>query len=257
VLDEMNKRLAGEGVTGVGLDILDPSKRCGRRPDLGADSGESRKMTAGERFNRMHEQEFEKMDSIASHYAAKRDSPERPKKRKSSIADVPAGKQRPSGVRPGGTRVISQGARRKMAIPGGLGAEEDDEELEGGRRASKRPKVEGDADQHAVEKGKRVSIAPSPPIDRDISLVGQDSESDKEEKRKQKERDAIRRKLELNKARRRSSMGRVSVSGGKAPLIPNRTHALRPDSFTATHASFQKRQRGTRLDLVSYRLRSL
>ena len=57
------------------------------------------------------------------------------------------------------------------------------------------PASEGDGDEHAAERVKRVSIAPAK----------QQSDAEK------KEREAIKRRLEYNKAKRRSSMGRPSL----------------------------------------------
>jgi hypothetical protein len=91
------------------------------------------------------------MDSIANHYAAKRDSPERPKKRKSSVIDGPGGKRRPSGVRPSGTRVISHGARRKMAVWGRRRREVGE--------CLNEPRLR-EADEHVETKGKRVNCSP-------------------------------------------------------------------------------------------------
>ncbi|KII91798.1 hypothetical protein PLICRDRAFT_82004, partial [Plicaturopsis crispa FD-325 SS-3] len=204
VLEEMNKRLAGAGVEQVSIDVLDRSKRPASEVDLTA------RPAADERFGKAHEQVFSKMDSIATHYAAKRASPD--KKRKSSALGVGDGRRGPSGKRKSnasGARVISNGTRKHM-IPGAFGEEEDDEEDEGDRRSSKRPRV---ADDAGPSEPKRVSIAPA--------AGPREDANDDAEKKKQKEREAIKRKLDMNKARRRSSMGRVSVGGGKAPLIPN------------------------------------
>jgi hypothetical protein len=77
------------------------------------------------------------------------------------------------------------------------------------------------------------SIAPPSPRERDGSPDDQTPESENGEKRKQKEREAIRRKLELNQARRRSSMGRVSVVGGRS-----QPYVCFPWLSTETHGSF-------------------
>jgi hypothetical protein len=81
---------------------------------------------------------------------------------------------------------------------------------DGQRRLSKRPRF---------EKGHRVSMAPSPNSNSgngegDVEI---DQEArDKEAKRLLKEREAIKRKLEMNKQKRRSSMGRPSLGRGLA-----------------------------------------
>ncbi|OSD01038.1 hypothetical protein PYCCODRAFT_1453015 [Trametes coccinea BRFM310] len=173
---------------------------------------------AGDRFAKVHEAEFAKMDSIANHYAARRPTANN-RKRKSDVlgpGGPRAGQKRRSSA--AGARVISNGVRKKMAVPGGFGGDDDeaseseeepqapgskapgDDEVEdaGARRSSKRMRITEGWDVH---RGQRVSIAPPlPPA---------------EEEKKQREKDAIKRELEAAKARRRSSRGRPSM-GGKA-----------------------------------------
>ena len=165
----------------------------------------------GEKFDRLHEQEFSKMESIAS-YAAKRESPQ--KKRKSSAMD--GRNRRPAGIRASGAKAISNG-RRKIAMPGGFGEDEDEDEDEDKKASRKKPRVEDDIEPEGAQgKIMKVSIA--------LPISNGNTGDEKEEHKKKKEREAIRRKLEMNKARRRSSMGRVSIGGGKAPPIPNRLY---------------------------------
>lgn len=222
VLEEMNKRLAEAGVARVELDLLD---RAANKNKTDASMGMVDKKTAvGEKFDKVHENAFKKMDSIANHYAAKRPSPN--KKRKSSALGVgdgrgPAKRKSSIGTKAAGARVISNGVRKKM-VPGGFDDEEEEDEQEdlGERRLSKRPRMESEvSDAPVQETAKRVSIAPVVPDNKQNEDSG---EKEREERRKQKEREAVKRKLEINKARRRSSMGRVSVGGGKTPLVPNR-----------------------------------
>ncbi|RDX52474.1 hypothetical protein OH76DRAFT_1416619 [Lentinus brumalis] len=154
-----------------------------------------------DRFAKAHDAEFQKMDSIANHYAARR-----PNKRKSDALGVGGrpvtGQKRRSSAQ--GARVISAGARKRMAVPGGFGGDGDGdgedegegdeaEEDDGARRSSKRMRITQGWDVH---RGQRVSIAPPVPAD---------------EERKQKEHDAARRELSAVKARRRSSRGRPSI----------------------------------------------
>ena len=175
-----------------------------------------------ERFERAHEEEFRKMESIAGFVGrrgegakcAEGDLLRVGKKRKSSVLGRDGGgPRRPSGVRSvAGVRVISNGRRKKAAVPGVLGDEdsEDSEEARG-----KRARVDDNGEKS------------------DARNETQEKEEVDEEKR-QKERDAIRRKLEMNKARRRSSMGvagkgRVSL-GGKSILrasLLNKAHMTR------------------------------
>ena len=174
-----------------------------------------------ERFAKAHAAEFSKMDSIATHYAARR-----PPKRKSDALGhggrpSGAGQKRRSSA--AGARVISAGARKKMGVPGGFGADDDeseedeaplegskereekDEEDAGARRSSKRMRITEGWDVHRA--GQRVSLAPPlPPA---------------EEEKKVKERDAVKRELDAAKARRRSSRGRPSIGAqpGKLPIV--------------------------------------
>ncbi|KIJ16450.1 hypothetical protein PAXINDRAFT_168567 [Paxillus involutus ATCC 200175] len=213
VLDEMNKRLAEEGVEGVDIDVLNNRQK--------ATEGKGEEKVAlgvGDMFEEVHQREFNKMDSIATHYAAKRgvqSNPHKPivsKKRKSSLvvkerrSGVPATQHRPSGVR------VASGASSKKILPGGFGDEDDEDEVVD-RRMSKRPRIDREepSGSDAPAQPKRVSLAP-PPSDAE------------EEAHKQKEREAIRRRLEHNKAKRRSSMGRPSL--GRAP-IPQKTKPSR------------------------------
>lgn len=213
VLEEMNKRLRDEGIEGVGMDLvmkLDPKgskKTLEERPVKGlpgskGDSGVKAK------FERMHEQEFSKMESIAGLVKRREGAVAAGsglgKKRKSSALgrDGRDGKRRISVVgaerRISGTRVISN-ARR--AVPGAFGVEDDaDEDSEDeDARGGKRVRVEDDEKEESEE----------------VKAEGERAKEE-EEQRKLKEREAIRRKLEMNKARRRSSAaagGRVSVGG--------------------------------------------
>lgn len=212
VLEEMNKRLEESGVPRVektvlerkadGSDLFGPSANTGRPSTDGVD-----------RFAKAHEDAFNKMDSIATHYAARRGRPTQEgapatKKRKSDalgVGPAPSAKRKSSVASHTGARVISNGVRRNMGIPGGFDndegvEEEEDERVQdlGDRRSSKRIRVADVADVH---KGKRVSLAPTQ----------QDREKDE---RKEKEREAMKRKLDAQKARRRSSRGRPSM--GKA-----------------------------------------
>ncbi|OSX56854.1 hypothetical protein POSPLADRAFT_1076508 [Postia placenta MAD-698-R-SB12] len=220
VLEEMNRRVAearaakgGEakaparGVQDAFADVFSANDRAHQRTG------------STDRFAKAHEDAFGKMDSIVNHYAARRppqaQAQPNSKKRKSDalgIGPAPGAKRKSSAA---GARVISAGVRKKMGVPGAFGADEDNdndndndgdddgsEEDPGDRRSSKRIRTTSGNDVHS---GQRVSLAPSAGADPDA-----------EDLKKQKEREAIRRKLDANKARRRSSRGRVSI-GGKPP----------------------------------------
>jgi len=199
----MNKRLAAEGVEAVEANVLN------NRRTTTEESVETRESSGppriGNMFEKIHQKEFDKMDSITSHYAAKRGAQSTApqsilsKKRKPSLVvkerqpGVPAARHRPNGSR------IASGASAKVP-PGSFGEEGDEDDEVANMRMSKRPRVERD-ESDTPPQPDRISVAPSP-----------DSE---EEVQKQKEREAIRRRLEHNKAKRRSSMGRLSL--GRAP----------------------------------------
>ncbi|KAH9903305.1 hypothetical protein C8Q73DRAFT_46900 [Cubamyces lactineus] len=184
---------------------------------------------ANDRYAKVHETEFAKMDSIANHYAARRPTANNRKRKSDALglgaAGARAGQKRRSSA--AGTRVISNGVRKKMAVPGGFGGDddasdreaedadqttqgredaEDEEEDVGARRSSKRMRITEGWDVH---RGQRVSLAP--PL------------SPAAEEKKQKERDAIKRDLEVAKARRRSSRGRPSMGGKAAPPAKGKT----------------------------------
>ncbi|KAH7883053.1 hypothetical protein F5I97DRAFT_1930644 [Phlebopus sp. FC_14] len=212
VLDEMNRRLAEEGVDPVNIGVIE-NHRKSTQEATDEKLGEKVDLRIADKFDKLHQEEFDKMKSITSHYAAKRGSqgnapePIVSKKRKSSLvvkekkSGVPAPRHRPSG-----SRVASGASSTKKPIPGGFGDEDDDDGAD--RRTSKRPRVDmtEKSDTEASTQDKRVSTAPIA------------SETDqKEEMRKQKEREVIRRRLEHNKAKRRSSMGRPSLVGRGVP----------------------------------------
>lgn len=212
VLEEMNRRVAktraakggkakapARGVQDAFADVFNASNKA---------------------FAKAHEDAFGKMDSIVNHYAARRapqaQAQPNSKKRKSDalgIGPAPGAKRKSSAA---GARVISAGVRKKMGVPGAFGADEDNdndndngdgddddsEEDPGDRRSSKRIRTTSGNDVHS---GQRVSLAPPAGADPDA-----------EDLKKQKEHEAICRKLDTNKARRCSSRGRVSI-GGKPP----------------------------------------
>ncbi|TFY69598.1 hypothetical protein EVG20_g3080 [Dentipellis fragilis] len=215
VLEEMNRRLSAVGGQKVGIDLLSaqPTPEASGNGSIFGSLG-SRQT---DRFEKAHEEHFNKMDSIANHYAARRGAPAQSKKRKSDmLGNGPTlGTKRTSA----GTRVISTGVRKKMGIPGGFGEEDEsdsDDNMEEDRRMSKRIRVEeGDGGK---DKGKRVSLAPSP------RRGGEVSEKDK--KKKEKEREATRKMLEIKREKRRSSIRRVSGIAPAPGRFPARVDRL-------------------------------
>lgn len=202
VLEEMNKRLSAAGVQKVEADVFGGAAIAKTTNATSAESGNLRTLGKVDRFDKMHEEQFNKMDSIATHYAARRES----KKRKSDVlghGSAP-GKKRSSA----NTRVISAGSRKRMGIPGGFDDDEEEEEAlpndvheEEDRRMSKRVRLfEGDGGK---DKGRRLTISPK--------------KTEAEEKQAERERTATRKMLDARKEKRRSSRhGRVSTAGPQA-----------------------------------------
>ncbi|KAI9444162.1 hypothetical protein H4582DRAFT_1846529 [Lactarius indigo] len=200
VLEEMNKRLSAAGVQKVDADVFGGSAIAKTTDVTSAESGNLRTLGKVDRFDKAHEEQFNKMDSIATHYAARRES----KKRKSDVlghGSAP-GKKRSSAD----TRVISAGSRKQMGIPGGFDDDEeeappDDVQEEEDRRMSKRVRViEGDGGK---DKGRRLTLSPR--------------KTEAEEKQAEKERAATRKMLDARKEKRRSSRhGRISTAGPQA-----------------------------------------
>jgi hypothetical protein len=202
VLEEMNKRLSAAGVQKVDADVFGGSAIA---KTTNATSLESSNLRKTDRFGKVHEERFNKMDSIATHYAAKRGSHES-KKRKSDVLGhrSATGNKRSSTD----TRVINTGSRTRMGIPGGFGDEAEEEEAlpddvqeEGDRRMSKRVRLlEEDGGK---DKGRRLTMSPK--------------KTDAEEKQAERERAATRKMLDARKEKRRSSRhGRVSTAGPQA-----------------------------------------
>ncbi|KAL1948050.1 hypothetical protein VTO73DRAFT_12125 [Trametes versicolor] len=223
VLEEMHRRLAeaqkdkeknGEARPAPAAQTAGASIFGGLLFGAGTATGEE---SAADRYAKAHEAQFAKMDSIANHYAARRPAGNTRKRKSEALGPAArAGQKRRSSA--AGTRVISNGAR-KRGVPGGFGADEEGEESDadeeggagekasereeddmGARRSSKRMRI---AEGWDVHRGQRVSLAPPlPPA---------------AEEKKARERDAVKRELDAAKARRRSSRGRVSMGGKAAP----------------------------------------
>jgi hypothetical protein len=223
VLEEMNRRLAAEGVAPIAADILN------RKPMGLANSSSAASSTQTkpkDKFASMHEDHFNKMDSIANHYAARRGATDKQKavaagmKRKSvAMGDGKPviGKGVPSTKKTNlaaGARVISAGSRKKM-LPGALDDNELDEvDNESEARSTKRQRV---ASEDAAASGSKEV--------RRVSLTGQVL-SPEEVEREQKEREAIRRKLEIARARRRSGQAaRQSIGMGRPTVAAKQSLA--------------------------------
>ncbi|KAK7062844.1 hypothetical protein VNI00_000340 [Paramarasmius palmivorus] len=188
MLELLNQKLAQEGTEQVDASLIRP----GVHTKLNVDG--SPRMTkplpkprtsVTNRFDRMHEKEFAKMEGIDAYMNRKNavngivpsaPAPVAGRKRKSSVLGPQAD---------GGS--VAAVKKPKPTVPGGFGDDDDDESEE--ERGGKKARVE-------FAEGKK----------------GDEEEIDDEQERErlQKEREAIRRKLAMNREKRRSS-GRVSV----------------------------------------------
>jgi hypothetical protein len=193
VLEEMNKRLSAAGVQKVETDVFGtiPASTSISK----ADSGILRASGKVDRFDKVHDEQFNKMDSIMNHYAARRGAPGS-RKRKSDVLGngSTARNQSSSGT----------ASRRRLGIPGGFDDEEeavDDVQEEEDRRMSKRVRVL--EDDGGKDKGRRLTISPK--------------KTEAEEKQADRERAAMRKMLEERKEKRRSGKyGRTSLAGPQA-----------------------------------------
>ncbi|KAI6018354.1 hypothetical protein EDC04DRAFT_3093303 [Pisolithus marmoratus] len=208
VLDEMNNRLAADGIEGVNIDVLQSRQKRG-----GVDGTDNDQAMGGDRavggmanalFDKAHQDAFDKWSRSAP-------EPILSKKRKSSLVIKEKKVGGTTRRRTSGLRAANRTAKGK-AIPGGFGDEDEDEDEEedaGQRRMSKRPRLETET---AVE----AEGQPSNSGETNKTTPDADKEKEEEE-RKQKERELVRRRLEYNKAKRRSSMGRPSLAGRAPP----------------------------------------
>ncbi|RXW23197.1 hypothetical protein EST38_g2632 [Candolleomyces aberdarensis] len=218
VLEEMNKRLQDQGVDGVDTTIISRlHPGAANKSEL-----ESRPTAAlprprgelKEKFEDTHQQEFQKMEGIDGYMKRRADrgldsAPVAGKKRKSSVlapSDAPVIRRPIGAPRPSGTRVVSNG-RLPRAIPGAFGVDEDDDDEpeEQTERAGKRIRVVSDASTSNEGEGSKAA-------------------TEEEEKRaeQEKERQAIRRKLDMNKAKRRSSAANGGMHGRRSGRLSGR-----------------------------------
>lgn len=213
VLEEMNARLRAEGVDEIGPDIINklhPSRKCSPgvqiKPVPTSKRGEITK-----KFDEVHRQEFTKMEGIDDTF--RRRQPPRElqlehkdkgvdesslvigRKRKSDVLEQDTRSKRPTTTANKGR--VSTTSRRPKVIPGGFGLEDEDEQVPVDSRAGKRVRTDSNSFP-TTDESKR--------------------QQDERELQLEKDKEAIKRKLEAQKARRRSSAatGRKSL-GKKGP----------------------------------------
>ena len=228
VLEEMNKRLREEGVDEIQSDIIAKLHPHANALNNTTGSREIKPMPSvrrgeiKEKFQKLHETEFEKMEGIDALVKRRAErSPQKHtsegekemiitvKKRKSgaitkeSVDVNELGPRRPSAIssRASSTRVISNGRRSKVVIPGAFGSEEEEEDDD--VRAGKRARMDSEGQ---------------------LSVLEGEPKKSEQEIRLEREHEAIRKKLEANRARRRSSAvhgGRKSgrISTGRQSLL--------------------------------------
>ncbi|KIK61345.1 hypothetical protein GYMLUDRAFT_260864 [Collybiopsis luxurians FD-317 M1] len=252
VLEEMNRRLLADGVDTVGTTLIS-TLRPGAAADLSPNTKKAytdreikplrKNFGVKSKFERAHQDQFSGMESIAGYLDRKNKIGPSPSRKGPGAAGlevddddgdddnepVQVGKKRKSNVlgegRPGqakrpSTRVISN-SRRK--IPGGFGDDDDDEGEEEDAPTGKKARVEfSQTDATVVE-----------------SKVKAKEEATATE-RTEKEREAIRRKLEMNRARRRSSAanGRASMGRGRASVSRNSVLHKPPPKPVASKSRF-------------------
>ena len=242
----MNRRLGLAGDERVGMSLLENRGKLKVDPSLVTSAPKPDLFG----FDKAHEEAFSKMDSITTHYAAKRGPNQTKKSDPQSSAKedvVPGTKKRKSTAlgaddsgRSGGskrpstanTRAVSNVARKKV-LPGGFGDDdEEEEEPEESRRISKRPRV------HLAEP----HPAPEP---------SEETREEEEERKKRKEIEAVRRRAD---ARRRSS--RVSGVGprksvGRPSLANAKSKSLFPVDGQALTSFLENKGTTSRFGFLS------
>ncbi|KAF8186403.1 hypothetical protein BJ912DRAFT_1022798 [Pholiota molesta] len=191
VLEEMNQRLKEDGVDEIGLEIISKLHPGAKKepPREIKPIPASKRGEITDKFQKMHDQEFQKMQGIDDVLKKRTErSPEKKedekvvigRKRKSNALERDGGgSRRPSALagRASATRVISNGRRARAVIPGAFESDGN------GKRARMDPEAE---------------LSPEDERKREAEELLRAAELEKE-------KEAIRKKLEANRARRRSS----------------------------------------------------
>ncbi|KAF8523777.1 hypothetical protein BU17DRAFT_85653 [Hysterangium stoloniferum] len=210
VLAEMNARL---GLTGtdseVGIDLLETRRTATQDSALAGQDKPRSEIT--NKFDKAHEREFQKMEGLGEYYARRAAaSPDKgagpSKKRKSdALAGTHEKVVRASNAHRRTSRAAAVAARRSIA------PESDDAD----ERQTKRVRIS------SVEGGDKRPETPDLQKTKPTEMDADEDEDQQTVEERERERAAIKKRLEVSRARRRSSMGRVSVGTGKPPLIPN------------------------------------
>lgn len=215
ILAEMNARLGLTGTSNeVGMDILEKkSLQASTSPPLFSQANQS-KTEITHKFDKAHQQQFQQMEGIGDWYARKygNASPGKgllnqqgpPNRKRKSDA---LGGSRNKIIRPSATNGRRSSRGPAPTVLSQISGDQPEE------RQAKRPKISF-ADNAGSVQGNE-NTGGSKPVDMEVD------EDPKIQEDKEKERAAIKKKLEVSRARRRSSMGRVSVGANKPALIPN------------------------------------
>ncbi|KAF9445428.1 hypothetical protein P691DRAFT_805696 [Macrolepiota fuliginosa MF-IS2] len=229
---------------------------------MGRLSGAGGRGELTQKFDDAHRAEFAKMegiDGLVKRKGAEKAAPalegHQPqhvvgKKRKSSaLGDAPRRPTTGPGAMPvggrtsGTTRVISNG-RRAKALPGAFGEDEDEEEIleengeevdRGGKRVRMDPDVlaDGDANTTAAKGNAKEKVEDAMDVDNEDheAGLGEGEEEKESQSQRDREREVIKRKLDISRAKRRSSAGGAvaaasaarrssRVSGVRGPATP-------------------------------------
>ncbi|KAG7095610.1 hypothetical protein E1B28_006336 [Marasmius oreades] len=195
VLYEVNKRLQREGIDTIDGNIMNAFEPGGKLNEDGSPRVVKPlprpRGAVKDKFDRMHEKEFKKMEGIGGFMKRKAAAPT------ISTEVAVAGRKRKSSVLGPDRGEIQNAANKKSkaraTVPGGFGDEEEDED-EDERAGGKKPRVEFAEEDDGVKAKAR----------------------EEEQERLRREREVIRRKLAMNREKRRSS-GRPSFRASTGP----------------------------------------
>lgn len=241
VLEEMNKRLGLAGVAAVSPSIL-KGRQLGRAQetiDAAALAKEKEKaarpIKTHSRFSGAHEKQFSKMEGIQDYAARRGLLPACPRPGPSTEGIEKTGQKRKSVAVESPRHALSP-PNLPGGMPGGFGAANDEEEEEIDQRVHKRMRTS--------------AIPPSPPPLAETvkpNLKVQLAPEAQPSQYSEREREAIRRKLEMERARRRSSRGRPSAGGRRSSIVPRSSSS--PSKFPDTNL-FILQQRKERLPVL-------